>query len=418
MFCRNNITFLCFLLIHINIAFGVVLPGNKESELIDGLLRNYDPNARPRTDPQDSVKVHVDIALQRVVEVDEQSQTVTSAGKVKLVWRDDYLSWNETEYGGVKTLQLDQSRVWVPDAVIPSRTGGVSINNQHKGKVRVSSGGQLTLSTRGTFVTSCSVVLTKFPFDQHVCSIHIEPEISTGQEQVFAIMNSTSSISQDTAWSFATDSWSCPSIGQSSDQYSTCTLLFTVNRRENKQYIIPTITLIALSILGCFVFILSAKPVEKMTLILVIFATYTIVLVFGQEPHVTRQGYSYLSLYFVIEFGITSLMTIVTIFTVNLTCKDDLNISSCLEGFARAMTCKLKKHVNVISSERSDIVRAPGMDMAYKARTGKFSDSSGSEYVHEITWVDVAAGVDRLFFVLFLTVNIVLPVIIFSIIRS
>ncbi|XP_060066398.1 acetylcholine receptor subunit alpha-like [Ylistrum balloti] len=420
--CRGKLTFFHFLVFIIAATRGTSLPDNTERTLIEKLLRNYDVNARPTSNPQDSVQVRVGFALDGIIQVDEESQTITSTGKVTFVWNDEYLSWNETTYRGVKMLALDRSRVWLPDAVIPSRNGGDFIINESKGYVNVNSGGQLTLTSRGTFVTFCSMAMTKFPYDQHKCSIIIEPHVSTSQQQTFSAMkkNSTSSFQQITTWSFLRDSWSCSVNGQSDlTRYSTCRLLFTVTREGERRFIISAILLIVLSIMSCFVFFLSAKTMEKMVFILVVFVAYTFVFTFIQESfRDTINGYSYLYIYFVTEFGIISLMSIIAIFTINITCKDDLNIPPCLRCLARVVTCKLKKHVNVISSERNDIIRAPGVDMAYKNRTGKFSDSSGSEYVYEITWVDVAAGLDRLFFILFLIVNIVLPVIVFNMINS
>ena len=34
------------------------------------------------------------------------------------VWKNPYLSWNETEYDGIHTLHISPNELWVPDVVL------------------------------------------------------------------------------------------------------------------------------------------------------------------------------------------------------------------------------------------------------------------------------------------------------------
>ena len=33
-------------------------------------------------------------------------------------WNDEYLTWNETEYPGIKSLRIPVSEIWHPDIVV------------------------------------------------------------------------------------------------------------------------------------------------------------------------------------------------------------------------------------------------------------------------------------------------------------
>uniref|UniRef100_A0A095CBC3 Acetylcholine receptor subunit alpha-like 1 n=1 Tax=Schistosoma haematobium TaxID=6185 RepID=A0A095CBC3_SCHHA len=69
------------------------------------------------------------------------------------IWEDEYLKWNEPEFGNVRTLRVPAEQVWTPDTYVFNNSGKVSwpIPVQLK--------------------TSCKVDITLFPFDHQNCEI-------------------------------------------------------------------------------------------------------------------------------------------------------------------------------------------------------------------------------------------------------
>lgn len=50
--------------------------------------------------------------------MDEQAQRMKTNGLLKMSWYDDYLSWNEENFGNISSILVKQSYVWLPDLVV------------------------------------------------------------------------------------------------------------------------------------------------------------------------------------------------------------------------------------------------------------------------------------------------------------
>ncbi|XP_055954375.1 neuronal acetylcholine receptor subunit alpha-7-like [Patella vulgata] len=51
-------------------------------------------------------------------ELREKDQVLVSFGYIDLSWEDDFLSWNESDYGGIDNMVVPQKKVWRPDIVV------------------------------------------------------------------------------------------------------------------------------------------------------------------------------------------------------------------------------------------------------------------------------------------------------------
>ena len=76
-----------------------------ERRLLNDLLLDYNPLARPIINDSDPVKVKFGVTLQAIVKVDQKNQILTSYMWFNLNWNDPYLRWNESEYGHIKDIR-------------------------------------------------------------------------------------------------------------------------------------------------------------------------------------------------------------------------------------------------------------------------------------------------------------------------
>lgn len=299
----------CLLIVCFRCYCGAVFPTNDEKYLVEDMLSHYDVNARPVLDPQRPVLVQVLFILHAVQNVDEESQSVVSVGEFTFVWVDEYLSWNKTKYEHIKMLALDKSRVWLPDVELVNNNGDrLSIGVSEKEKVKVTSEGNITWSTKGKYVTSCLISVRKFPFDQHTCAIVIGPNVfSAEQQRLSSLDGATSAVEQNSLWTVLNTSLTCSDTAHAyaDPADSTCMFQFTISRRSDRHVVFILTPVLVLSIMSCFVFTLSAKTVEKVTFILLMLLTYTVVLASIRDSlPVTSHNLSYLSLYVAFQFGV------------------------------------------------------------------------------------------------------------------
>ncbi|XP_019632173.1 PREDICTED: neuronal acetylcholine receptor subunit alpha-7-like [Branchiostoma belcheri] len=97
------------------------LQGRHQRKLLDKLLKNYNILERPVLNDSDALTVNLGVTLQQIIDVDEKNQILTTNIWVRMIWTDEYLSWNESEFGGLNQIRLDPKRIWVPDILMYNR---------------------------------------------------------------------------------------------------------------------------------------------------------------------------------------------------------------------------------------------------------------------------------------------------------
>ncbi|EDO42102.1 predicted protein [Nematostella vectensis] len=89
-----------------------------EKRLLEKLLTGYDRNERPVLNDNESVTVTLGLTLNQIVDVDEKNQLLTTSTWIRQIWYNPLLTWNVTEYGGLKTINVSPTIIWLPDIVL------------------------------------------------------------------------------------------------------------------------------------------------------------------------------------------------------------------------------------------------------------------------------------------------------------
>ena len=85
-----------------------------ESRLLSDLFSDYDRRVRPVANDSDAVQVTIDITVQEV-ELHLESSHATLNLWLSLTWTDPALRWEPGQYGGVESVRLPPSDLWLPD---------------------------------------------------------------------------------------------------------------------------------------------------------------------------------------------------------------------------------------------------------------------------------------------------------------
>ena len=87
-------------------------------------LRKYNPELLPTTKEKEHVDVEVQNFLMKIVKFDMSVQTLDVIFWLEMRWQDEQLTWDPEDYGGLRTLKVKPSTVWIPDMVLYNSANG------------------------------------------------------------------------------------------------------------------------------------------------------------------------------------------------------------------------------------------------------------------------------------------------------
>ncbi|XP_026209957.1 5-hydroxytryptamine receptor 3A-like isoform X2 [Anabas testudineus] len=114
--------------------------------------------------------VQLDMVMYGILDVDEKAQTVTSHIWTQMFWRNEFLTWNPSDFCGINVLVIPRSMLWIPDITIledTSDTGSV----QDSPLVSLYPNGLVSTSKHQVLTSTCHLNLFQFPFDTQQCNI-------------------------------------------------------------------------------------------------------------------------------------------------------------------------------------------------------------------------------------------------------
>ncbi|XP_077997446.1 acetylcholine receptor subunit alpha-like isoform X2 [Glandiceps talaboti] len=149
-------------------------------DLLDG--KQYKSMIRPVYNRTKVTEVHMMIVLATIIDMDERNQLLLSNMWVTLEWYDEFLVWDPDMYGGIQNIKVISHDIWLPDIVLYNNADSEYKNFLIKQLPIVYSDGLVLWATPVIFKSSCSVDVTRFPFDIQNCSMKFGPWQHDGTE--------------------------------------------------------------------------------------------------------------------------------------------------------------------------------------------------------------------------------------------
>jgi cation transporter family protein len=254
-----------------------------EGRVIDIITQDYEPRARPVKDPKRPVYVNMTISLNQIISLDEIDQVFNSKIWFRMVWIDEYLQWNTSDYDGVDMVALRPDDIWRPDIFSYN-----SLNDERPGYVfdeavsaQVYSDGTVIWVPSAVMSSSCSIDVTDYPFDRQKCLIKFGTW-TYDMDQVVILMPS-GEMNDPANIDFLNGEWrldSCPCkamvVGTFGQQWSVVECYVNIIR-EPLFYIVnlgfPIILLLAI---GGLAFCLPPDSGDKINLSITIFLALTV----------------------------------------------------------------------------------------------------------------------------------------------
>ncbi|XP_071109930.1 neuronal acetylcholine receptor subunit beta-3-like [Haliotis cracherodii] len=291
--------------------------------LYNDLLERYKPYIRPRKNPNDTVDVVVSYSIASVEALDEDTQTVASSGVVLFTWTDELLTWNSSDYGGIKFINVPVDKLWIPDVSLTNGLEDISLILPDGEIARVINDGQVMWYHGMKKRTKCPLDMTKFPFDTQTCSIRLIQWVTViSQVNVTAGgVNIESSLFQRNGEWEITDKSKDTIVHTYTDVYIQTEIIFTfVFKRKYLYYIITNIIpVMLLSVLNLGVFLLPPESGEKVSLCISIVLSYAVFLsvIGGSLPQVS-DTVSIFSIYLLTMLLLKVATTLITVFVLKV----------------------------------------------------------------------------------------------------
>ncbi|XP_048253202.1 neuronal acetylcholine receptor subunit alpha-3-like [Haliotis rufescens] len=88
---------------------------------------------------------------------------------------DEFLVWNQTDYGGIRYITVPENKIWKPDYVIDNDVSAKKGIGDERKLVIIDSRGQILWEPGYIATTTCNVDIKYFPFDTQICSVKLTP---------------------------------------------------------------------------------------------------------------------------------------------------------------------------------------------------------------------------------------------------
>ncbi|XP_019622968.1 PREDICTED: neuronal acetylcholine receptor subunit alpha-10-like [Branchiostoma belcheri] len=140
-----------------------------EASLIKTLLQDYTPESRPVLDSTNAVRVTIDLALSQLIDLDAKRQELKTNIWLRHYWKDEYLTWNASEYNGLAAIRIPSNQIWRPDIVLYNRRFEEGYADTPDTNAVIYSDGSVNWNYPTTIQSSCVVDITYFPYDKQEC---------------------------------------------------------------------------------------------------------------------------------------------------------------------------------------------------------------------------------------------------------
>lgn len=281
------------------------------------LLSNYSSIIKPRRDQTQSVLVNITFTMNSLRTVEERFQYITFMGWFIVTWYDEFLSWDEREFSGLKTVNIPYTKVWVPDISLyfsETNTHDLGVNPF----VSVYSSGLVTWYPGDYYTMECLLNIQKFPFDTQSCELRIAAWQTTDWMQKLVPKrrkNEISQMSENGEWEFI--DIDLRSVFMKEFNMTEVRYTLFLRRRPLYALISTVFPVVLLAVLNSLAYSLPVTSGERMTYCLTVLLAFTVFLTLFEENMPRKStNIPFLSLYLGIHIMFSVISILVSIIVI------------------------------------------------------------------------------------------------------
>jgi len=397
-----------------------------QKKLYRYLLNDYDKAIRPAENSGQVLTVKVNLHLTSLDDLDAGRQLMSATGWLPQVWTDFQLTWNPSDYGGIREIEVPIILLWHPDITVENTNNYVA-PSEHE-LALVSSNGTVFWAQGVGMQTKCQTDLSHFPFDSHTCNIDLASWAYSDNKVIFIneLENETSCdqlSSNEWTVSGCSDSTHLLYYTVEEQNYTAFHILrytFTLSRTRSFASHLFVAPSVALCLITPMVFLLPPGSQEKMTLgVGVLIAD---VLLLGELIKFAPGAYPTVPLigkYFLSNIVMTSLSLMISALVLNMWGRSTSRINGppkliqviALGYLAKWLCVTEDQFVDSLDDdfqpEQLTTSDAENLQSLPMETSNKNRLRQAQNYVRKIVklqWRQLAILIDRIFFVMYLIV--------------
>ncbi|OWR47345.1 nicotinic acetylcholine receptor alpha 9 subunit [Danaus plexippus plexippus] len=130
-----------------------------------------DNSYRPVKDLESAVDVRLRFDL-KYMTFDDDKETVTVVSWVVFNWKNEFLTWNASDYGGAQEVQMESYSMWSPIFTLLNADVSVYTPGRVYTTCLIASDGAVTCVPQLTHTGLCSTALRNWPHDRRNCTLY------------------------------------------------------------------------------------------------------------------------------------------------------------------------------------------------------------------------------------------------------
>ena len=296
---------------------------NEVKTLRSNLLSDYDKCVRPVINQTESVKVRIALSMVALQEFDEVNEKFSFVGLFSIVWKDENLVWNVSNYSGINQLLMSYREVWVPEIILTNPSEKLDSYGDDWQMIRYSASGDAFWYPGTLIKATCSINAYYFPFDVQKCHVEVfvwaysffEVKLVNINDKVY-----TGLMPEHGSWSVIKTQAKIEDVGYSSKG----SFIFWFERKP--QYVIVNVLLpvLFLCLLNVLVFLLPAESGERVSYsITVLLSIAVFMTIVSDTLPKTSEPLPIISYFLMISLIESAVITIATMLNLRLYHKDN-----------------------------------------------------------------------------------------------
>lgn len=379
--CRFRLGVIIFVTVTVTVTAN---PTSKDVQNVLNILQNkVDRRLRPVSNQSKPVGVSLTFHILTITDFDEVEQKLSCTGWMDISWTDEFMTWNETEYNGIRQVYPPSDSHWLPFLAVANSFEEMRPLGQNIIITKALSNGTMHWYPADSFITACTVDISKYPYDTQTCVIEFFPWGRSSEEIRMMVGDGVPlyNYRENGEWELI-KTYMHPWTKFTGTGYISMVYVTFIIRRRPAFFILNVILpVLLLSLLNVLVFLLPAESGERVSYAVTVLLALAVYLSFISETMPkTAESVSMLSVYLTIMLIVSAASVAGSIWTLVLYHRDRKRpISRWLTRFIRRRRRQTAPTSGEDSQQRED-------------------DQFPEGKQNETTWVDVSRYIDKLFF--------------------
>ncbi|XP_077992577.1 neuronal acetylcholine receptor subunit beta-2-like [Glandiceps talaboti] len=162
--------------------------------------QTYDRSVRPVVDTSTPTLLELQFFLSQVLNVDEKLQTLKMNVWLTIRWRDEYMTWDPNDFGGILNFKISKDMLWMPDVWLYQNADNKYEDFTLNSQCLVQHHGEVLWAAPAIIKSHCKMDVWNFPFDKQSCSVSFGPWLHNASEIRVMGTGDSSFFEGDTEW--------------------------------------------------------------------------------------------------------------------------------------------------------------------------------------------------------------------------